>query len=153
MCHIDLLREFPKLTCDVSPIVLFVFASRFACKLLFCLLSDFRNGRGCAFHSTRKSWIMAPRGRLSNSVSVEKQLEGQDVEMDSDMYDSDPGSSSREDEGGIERWRASESPKESFSDAEGANEEGEWEYKIIGEEVRHDGTISYVSLPFPCDKD
>jgi hypothetical protein len=94
---------------------------------------------------------MAPRGRLPNSVSLEKKLDDEDVEMDSDMYDSDPGSPSREDEGGIERWRASESPKESFSDAEGANEDGEWRYQIIGEEVRHDGTISYVSLPPPCD--
>jgi hypothetical protein len=94
---------------------------------------------------------MAPRGRLNNSVGLEKKSEDEDVEMDSDMYDSDPGSPSRGDEGGIERWRASESPKESFSDAEGANEDGEWRYQIIGEEVRYDGTISCVSLPLPCD--
>lgn len=96
---------------------------------------------------------MAPRGRPHNSVGLEKKSEDEDVEMDSDMYDSDPGSPGRGDEGegGIERWRASESPKESFSDAEGANEDGEWRYQIIGEEVRHDGTISCVSLPLLCD--
>lgn len=94
---------------------------------------------------------MAPPSRPSNSVRVEKKLEDEDVEMNSDTYDSDPGSPSRGDEDGIERWRASESPRESFSDAEGANEDGEWRYQIIGEEVRYDGTISCVSLLFPCD--
>jgi len=89
---------------------------------------------------------MAPRGRPANNVRVEKKLDDEDVEMNSDLYDSDPGSPSGGEECGKERWRASESPKESFSDAEGANEDGEWRYQIIGEEVCHDGTVSCVSL-------
>jgi hypothetical protein len=89
---------------------------------------------------------MATRGRPASSVRIEQKSEDEDVEMNSDLYDSDPGPPSGGDEGGSERWRASEPPKESFSDAEGANEDGEWLYQIIGEEVRHDGTIACVSL-------
>ncbi|KAJ3507362.1 hypothetical protein NLJ89_g6347 [Agrocybe chaxingu] len=46
-----------------------------------------------------------------------------------------------EKEEGQERWRASEPPAESFSDAEGANENGEWRFDIIGEEVDHANEI------------
>jgi len=91
---------------------------------------------------------MAPRARPAKDFLVEKKLQDEDVEMNSD---SDSGSPSVAVESGLERWRASESPKESFSDAEGANEDGEWRYQIIGEEVRHDGKISYVSFLLPCD--
>ena len=89
---------------------------------------------------------MAPRGRPASNVRIEQNPEDEDVEMNSDLYDSDPGLPSGGEEAGKERWRASESPKESFSDAEGANEDGEWRYQVIGEEVRHDGTISCVAL-------
>lgn len=40
-----------------------------------------------------------------------------------------------------EIWRASASPVESFSDAEGANEDGEWPVEVIGEEVDGSGKI------------
>ncbi|KIM46578.1 hypothetical protein M413DRAFT_65153 [Hebeloma cylindrosporum] len=66
--------------------------------------------------------------------------------MNSDTYDSDSESPKRGSDDFIERWRASESPKESFSDAEGANEDGEWGFQIISEEVRHDGKISFEVL-------
>jgi histone-lysine N-methyltransferase SUV39H len=34
-------------------------------------------------------------------------------------------------------------PEESFSDAEGANSDGEWPLEIIGEEIDHYGNIKY----------
>lgn len=41
-------------------------------------------------------------------------------------------------------WQASPSPVETWSDAEGANEELEWPVKgIVGEEIRLDGTSRY----------
>ncbi|KAF8154755.1 hypothetical protein B0H34DRAFT_717751 [Crassisporium funariophilum] len=44
---------------------------------------------------------------------------------------------------GAERWRASLPPRESFSDAEGANQDGEWVYCIVGEEVDCRGIVWY----------
>ena len=41
-------------------------------------------------------------------------------------------------------WRASESPVESFSDAEGADENGNWAVQIIGEEVDDTGKVRCV---------
>ena len=41
-------------------------------------------------------------------------------------------------------WRASESPVESFSDAEGADESGNWPVRIVGEEVDHTGEVRCV---------
>ena len=40
-----------------------------------------------------------------------------------------------------ELWRASASPEETFSDAEGANENGEWPVEIVGEEVDANGAV------------
>lgn len=41
-------------------------------------------------------------------------------------------------------WEPSPSPQESWSDAEGGNEDGEWPVKaIVGEEIRLDGTSRY----------
>lgn len=38
-------------------------------------------------------------------------------------------------------WKRSPSPEESWSDAEGGNENGEWPIKgVVGEEVDPDGT-------------
>lgn len=44
----------------------------------------------------------------------------------------------------MDLWRRSPSPEESWSDAEGGNENGEWPIKgIVGEEVDPDGTLRY----------
>ncbi|KAF8233816.1 SET domain-containing protein [Tricholoma matsutake] len=40
-------------------------------------------------------------------------------------------------------WCASESPAETFSDAEGADEDGNWRVQIIGEEVDGTGEVRY----------
>lgn len=40
-----------------------------------------------------------------------------------------------------ERWQRSPTPAESWSDAEGANSDGEWEIEIIGEEVDEEGNV------------
>lgn len=42
-----------------------------------------------------------------------------------------------------ERWQRSPTPVESWSDAEGANSDGEWEIQIIGEEVDEEGNVRY----------
>ncbi|RDB30047.1 Histone-lysine N-methyltransferase, H3 lysine-9 specific, partial [Hypsizygus marmoreus] len=42
-----------------------------------------------------------------------------------------------------EIWRPSPSPEETFSDAEGADGNGNWEVQIIGEEVDSQGNIRY----------
>ncbi|KAI9570436.1 hypothetical protein HD554DRAFT_2082081 [Boletus coccyginus] len=45
-------------------------------------------------------------------------------------------------------WEPSPSPQESWSDAEGGNEDGEWPVKaIVGEEIRLDGTSRYEVRP------
>ncbi|KAG1756671.1 uncharacterized protein EDB91DRAFT_29956 [Suillus paluster] len=44
----------------------------------------------------------------------------------------------------MDMWKRSPSPQESWSDAEGGNENGEWPIKgIVGEEVDPDGTLKY----------
>lgn len=44
-------------------------------------------------------------------------------------------------------WQPSPSPEESWSDASGGNEEGEWPVKaIVGEEIRLNGTSRYGML-------
>jgi len=68
---------------------------------------------------------------------------------DSDLMSTHSGDSSDEEGGATrsgskERWRASSAPVESFSDAEGANEDGEWMFQIIGEEVDETGHVLYV---------
>ncbi|KAL0951438.1 hypothetical protein HGRIS_008129 [Hohenbuehelia grisea] len=40
-------------------------------------------------------------------------------------------------------WRRSVTPKETFSDTEGANDDGEWPVEIIGEEVDSEGVVRY----------
>ncbi|KAF8958465.1 hypothetical protein BDZ97DRAFT_1841573, partial [Flammula alnicola] len=47
-------------------------------------------------------------------------------------------------DGKPERWRASEPPEESFDGAEGADDNGEWRFQIIGEEVDYKGDLLYV---------
>lgn len=44
-------------------------------------------------------------------------------------------------------WRPSPSPEETWSDASGANEDGEWPVKgVVGEEIRLDGTSRYRTI-------
>lgn len=38
-------------------------------------------------------------------------------------------------------WQPSDSPEETFSDADGANEDGEWPVEIVGEEVDCFGVV------------
>ena len=46
-------------------------------------------------------------------------------------------------------WEPSPSPEESWSDAEGANEDNEWPVKaVVGEELRLDGTSRYSMLHY-----
>jgi len=41
----------------------------------------------------------------------------------------------------MDMWKRSPSPEETWSDAEGGNENGEWPIKgIVGEEINPDGT-------------
>ena len=47
-------------------------------------------------------------------------------------------------------WQPSPSPEETWSDASGANDDGEWPVKaVVGEEVRLDGTSRYSMLYHP----
>jgi histone-lysine N-methyltransferase SUV39H len=61
-------------------------------------------------------------------------------------YDSDDIDQLQSDAEGNERWRASEPPPDPWGDVDGADEEGNWRFQIIGEEVDHEGNIKYVSL-------
>jgi hypothetical protein len=47
-----------------------------------------------------------------------------------------------------EMFMPSPAPEESFSDADGANSDGEWPLEIIGEEIDHYGNIKYVQRYF-----
>lgn len=57
-------------------------------------------------------------------------------------YDSDETDQLQSDTETNERWKASPGPPpDSWSDADGADEHGDWRFQIIGEEVDHQGNI------------
>lgn len=61
-------------------------------------------------------------------------------------YDSDEIDQLQSDSKAKKRWRASEPPPDPWGDVDGADAEGKWRYKIIGEEVDYEGDIRYVFL-------
>jgi hypothetical protein len=61
-------------------------------------------------------------------------------------YDSDDIDQLQSDSVGNQRWRASEPPPDPWGDVDGADDEGNWRFQIIGEEVDYEGNIKYVSL-------
>jgi len=65
-------------------------------------------------------------------------VKGDFLSFDDEIIAAESASVSSTKEERIERWRASEPPEELFTEAE---QDAEWQYDIIGEEVDENGNL------------
>lgn len=72
---------------------------------------------------------------MRQMVKMSTSEDGSDDEMSAESVNQSPPSSAKK---GTQRWRASEPPEEVFTETE---QNQEWRYDIVGEEVDENGNI------------